>query len=123
MHVCMYDGTSRVSVRVSSCRFLGKGIPPLDKRKMYCFSRPNEGHYFFPLSLNTQVVFHSAKREEIRRMISVMDIANMLQRIRDTFVVAKDSLLSDDGALSHCLANDVETITRQVCHVFENYMS
>lgn len=50
-----------------------------------------------------------------------MNIANMLQRLRDTFVVAKDPLLTDDGALSHCL--DVETTTRQVCHVFQKYMS
>lgn len=48
-----------------------------------------------------------------------MDIANMLQRLRDTFVVAKDPLLNDDGALSHCLANDVETTTRQVRHMLQ----
>lgn len=40
-------------------------------------------------------------------MIGVMDLALLLERLRDAFVAAKDSLLGSDGALTYHFVNDI----------------
>ena len=47
-----------------------------------------------------------------------MDIASLLERLRDAFVIAKDPLLGDDGALKHRHVNDIEIAVRVRCAVW-----
>lgn len=69
---------------------------------MYAPSHPN----------NTQLVFHFAKHDEIKRMTSIMDIALLLERVRDAFLADRSSLLGADGVLSSHFANEIDVTVR-----------
>lgn len=65
----------------------------------------------------SKLVFHFAKREETKRITSVLEIALLLERVRDAFLVDKDSLLSVDGNLSYHVVNDIDTTLRVWCNL------
>lgn len=61
---------------------------------------------------DTQLVFHFAKHEEIKRMASIMDITLLLERVRDAFLADRGSLLGTDGVLSSHFANEIDVTFR-----------
>lgn len=69
-----------------------------------------------PSTSTPQLVFHFAKHEEAKRMLAVMDIAALLERLRDAFVVDKDSLTGKNGSLPFHFVNDIDMAFR-VCNV------
>eukprot|EP00752_Nemacystus_decipiens_P011039 g9808.t1 len=59
-----------------------------------------------------QLVFHFAKHDEAKRMMAVMDIAVLLERVRDAFVADKDSLVGRNGSLPFHFMNDIDMAFR-----------
>ncbi|CAM9316088.1 unnamed protein product, partial [Hapterophycus canaliculatus] len=59
-----------------------------------------------------QLVFHFAKHEEAKRMMAVMDIAVLLERLRDAFLADKSSLLGKNGSLPFHFVNDIDMAFR-----------
>ena len=59
-----------------------------------------------------QVVFHFAKHEEAKRMMAVMDIALLLERLRDAFLADRNSLVGRSGALPFWFTNDIDMTFR-----------
>lgn len=59
-----------------------------------------------------QLVFHFAKHDEVKRMVAVMDIAVLLERLRDVFLADKSLLLGKHGSLSFNFINDIDMTFR-----------
>lgn len=62
-----------------------------------------------------QLVFHFAKYEEAKRMVAVMDIAVLLERLRDAFTADKSSLVGRSGSLPFHVMNDIDMAFRVCC--------
>lgn len=58
------------------------------------------------------MVFHFAKHEETKRMVAVMDIAFLLERLRDAFLADKNSLVGRSGSLPFWFTNEIDMIFR-----------
>ncbi|CAM9298583.1 unnamed protein product [Ectocarpus fasciculatus] len=67
-----------------------------------------------PLSLEDlmQLVFHFAKHDEAKRMVAVMDIVVLLERLRDAFLADKDSLVGKNESLPLHFMNDIDMAFR-----------
>lgn len=59
-----------------------------------------------------QLVFHFARYEEAKRMVAVMDIAVLLERLRDAFLADKNSLVGRNGSLPFHFMNDIDMAFR-----------
>lgn len=59
-----------------------------------------------------KAVFGFAKREDLRRMANAMNISALLERLRDAYLMSKDSFLRDDGSLLAHIEADVESTFR-----------
>lgn len=59
-----------------------------------------------------QLVFHFAKHEDIRRMVNAMDIALLVDRVRDAFLATKGEFLTKDVNLPSPVASDVDITFR-----------
>lgn len=64
------------------------------------------------IDVTKQLVFHFAKHEEIKRMVAVMDIAVLLERLHDAFLADKSLLFGQNGSLSPHFINDIDMAFR-----------